>query len=602
MFLRVGVGQMGLFERWFSTRVPGRGPVGKGVATAIWLVVLAVVQTGSLIRADAQGVFTVSQLLATAGATGNTACLDDPPGSGNFFTHVEFAGSGFIPSNEPCTSGAAVGGGANAIGLVGEQVANIRHFLMGSFVETSDMFDVLSGSGLTGPFIFALANFPRQNGIEEAPVIGDLNPGGDDIGDVLPPQTEGQGVPGNFPEIDLVAPVPASVARRLNELRRMEKQLAELLAGIEKVQTTAREQNRELTETENLLLLDLSVKAGNLRIAIETEKSFLRLSGFGNQIANYRTRNIRSTGTPFAALFNTGASGDSPLDSDRLRRRIPGRPSLPRFGYAREPIGGGNEVSRWDFGFYGTAATFDDNQAADRNGDIGMLTGRATYLLSRDIVIGGGLSYKNGQVNSAALNSALRSNFVGARLFARARLGGGFLLDGVAGYEHGFNRLTVAGAAGRFESNAFNIGARLSRRFPFKSGWWIEPNAALTYSTLHNAAYTDGAGTVVAGSSYETATGRIGAKLGKILDIDVNGIAAGQISTGVEGIFNFSSEGDLAVGNGIVASNPANGVRVEGGFDLMFNNGWRSSASIAYMHLDQLDSFTGSLALKIPLN
>lgn len=593
---------MGLFERRFFGRNASRVPTGKGVTAAIGFAVLAAVQAGSLTGAGAQGVFTVSQLLATAGATGNTACLDDPPGSGNFFTHVEFAGSGFIPSSEPCTSGAAVGGAVNAIGLVGEQVANIRHFLMGSFIETSDMFNVLSSSGLTGPFLFALINSPAQNGSGDSPDVQDLNRAGDDIGDDLLPRTEAQGAPGNFPQFDLVEPLPAPVARRFDRLRRLEKQLAELVAGIEKVQVAAREQNRELTDVENFLLLDLSVKVGNLRITIENEKTLLRLSGFGNQIANYQAGHLRPKATPFNALFATDASGNLVPGANELSRRVFGKPSFQRFGYDREPTVGGSQFSRWDFGLHGTVATFDDNQTADRNGEIGTLTGRAAYLLGRNIVVGSGLTYKNGQVDSTALNSSLRSDFIGARLFFRARLGAGFLLDGVAGYEHGFNRLTVAGTAGRFESDAFNIGARISKRIPFKSGWWVEPAAALTYSTLRNAAYTDGAGTVVAGSSYETATGRIGAKLGKFVDIDANGIAAGQISAGVEGIFNFASEGDLAVGNGIVASNPDNGVRVEGGFDLMFNNGWRSSVSLGYMHLDKLDSFSGSLALKIPLN
>lgn len=575
----------------------------RAVTTAVlaFLSFLAI-HIGLFASANAQGVFTVAQLLTQSGATGNTSCLDDPPGSGNFFTHVEFAGSGFIPSNESCVSGASLGAAPNVVGLIGQQVANIRHFLMGSFVETGDLFDTLSGSGLTAAF-FTPLNPSVGNEDPRASKPDDLNTTGDDDGDFLPQVTAApQGTPGNFPEVTIQTPLPPAIVRRFNELERMEKQLAELLAGIEAVQKKAREEDRELSEAENLLLIDLSSKARNLDLAIKAEKVLLEGLRSGDQTANYTTRHVPGSGKPFSALMNSGADRGFSIDIDELWRQGLGHPSAQRFGYAGQPSIGGRPLSRWDIGIRGSAATFDDNQTADRNGDILSLTGHAAYRLTSRVMLGGSLSYKNGRVNSSALNSSLRSNFVGAGLFAKALLGNGFVLDGVAGYEHGFNRLTIAGAAGTFDSNAVNIGAKLSKRFGFSSSWWIEPNAALTYSALRNTSYTDSAGTAVPAATYEKATAQIGSRLGKVLDINANGIAAGEIFTGVDGIFNFVSEADLAVGNAIVASNPSNGFRINGGFDLVFNNGWRSSAAIAYTRLDSLSSFAGSLALKIPLN
>ncbi len=250
----------------------------------------------------------------------------------------------------------------------------------------------------------------------------------------------------------------------------------------------------------------------------------------------------------------------------------------------------------------GGFSVFDDNQTADRNGAIGSLAAGIAYPVTEVITIGGQLTFKSGDVESKALASDLDSDFLGFGVFARTDLYQGLLFDAAFNYEHGWNDIKIAGIKGDFDSDSISLGGRLSKRFPVSPAWWVEPNIGITYSTFDRESYTDAAGTFVPGSTVDQGRIQFGPKVGYVFVPDHDSIVRGQATFAVNGLIDYLSNGDAAVGNGIVAKDPTNGVQLSTGLNLNFNNGMTGSASFSYTGIDKLDSYSGNVTLAIPLN
>ncbi|MCR9138813.1 MAG: autotransporter outer membrane beta-barrel domain-containing protein [Alphaproteobacteria bacterium] len=258
--------------------------------------------------------------------------------------------------------------------------------------------------------------------------------------------------------------------------------------------------------------------------------------------------------------------------------------------------------SPWNFWLQGSLTVFDDDQAADRDGQFLQFIGGTSYRVNPRLTVGGLVTYNNGSTTSNALASSLSSNFLGAGLFARVDVYEGVLLDTVINYQHGWNDVTISGASGDFGSDSIDIAAGLSKRVYFRPDWWLEPNASLSYSNIRRSAYTNSSGAAIASSNVEQGRFTFGPKIGHIFAPASGPLTQGEVFVGLNAIVDFISNGDSNVGNGLVANDPDSGVQVSGGLNMTFDNGWDASASGTYMSVGTLDSFTASINLRIPLN
>lgn len=307
----------------------------------------------------------------------------------------------------------------------------------------------------------------------------------------------------------------------------------------------------------------------------------------------------RSPEAPFMAVSKKGDNGASFfIDVDEALRRRTNFNN--RFAAVQGAASMNDPLARWTIDITGDFTHFKDSAATDRKGLMFTLQGRAAYQLTKRIVVGGHVTYKNGDVDSRFNQSELHAGYIGTGLFARSDIYNGLLLDAAINYEHGFNNFNLAGDVSDFGSDAFNVGARLTKRFDFVHGYWVEPNLALSYSNSRNASFTSSSGIVAPGTTFEQGRVAFGPRIGRTFRIEDNHIAGGEAYIGMNGLFDFISEADASLGNGAIASDPTNGFQLNGGFGLTWANGWHSSASASFVHLDTLNNIGGSLNISIP--
>ncbi len=302
-------------------------------------------------------------------------------------------------------------------------------------------------------------------------------------------------------------------------------------------------------------------------------------------------------------LLSVTPKGTDGRNGARFRVYLTGMLALhaePAAGHP--PLDGLSGNLPFDVWFAGDVTTFDDDQAADRDGTIVTLKGGVTHRLTDRLQVGGNLTYKSGDVKSNTLNSDLDSDFLGFGLFSRFNLYQGLFLDTAFNYEHGWNDISIGAATGDFDSDAVSLGARLHKRFALPGGWWIGPNLSLTWSQIDREAYTDSTGTRVPGGTTEQTRLTLGPQAGYFFRPEDSRIVMGEVTARLDGVFDLDSNGDAAVGGGVVAKDPDDGVRLEAGLNLLFDNGMTGSAGLSYTGLDSLDSYSATLGLTVPLD
>lgn len=573
-------------------------------------------------------VLTADQLIAAGGAT-SSFCVEFPASSGMFFVAVAFSGSDTFVSTTPCDPATFV----STLGGVGSGLAN----------DLGDTADFL----LNG-----FQNFQNVLGAVQAHLDKTVTPEqpADDINfpdippAVEPPPAKKKAAPKLSPED------AAKVEALENEIAELKAEIAELeesadaaLKRVDEVLAGNTPRHREIAELEKQLddlrknggesdpaVAQITRRLNDLRTYLEVEidqsnelydidQQFIeeaqdKIDEKQRQIEEIRGEDdfavIPGSGPGATGVPSDGALAYQSPDAGRASHVL--TPLLTQTNtqgflldldalFRRDP-NGISKRSPWNFWLQGSLTVFDDDQAADRDGQFLQFIGGGSYRVNDRFTVGGLVTYNNGNVTSNALSSGLNSNFAGVGLFARANLYEGILLDTVVNYQHGWNDITIAGASGDFGSDSIDIAAGLSKRYYFQPDWWLEPNAAISYSNIHRSAYTDSSGAAVASSNVEQGRFTFGPKIGHIFSPASGPVTQGEVFLGLNGIVDFISNGDSNVGNGLVASYPGNGVQVSGGLNMSFDNGWDATASGAYMSIGTLDSFTASVNLRIPLN
>lgn len=134
--------------------------------------------------------------------------------------------------------------------------------------------------------------------------------------------------------------------------------------------------------------------------------------------------------------------------------------------------------------------------------------------ISHDWILGGAFTYTDG--DSSYTNGSGTNKHTGFAVYGSNLRGDGSFIDLIAKYAHMKNDFDVNGGVGSgdYSTNGLSFSAEYGKRF-HQEGYWIEPQAELTYGRVSSADFTTKRGAKVHQDSMDSLVGRLGFSLGK---------------------------------------------------------------------------------------
>lgn len=134
--------------------------------------------------------------------------------------------------------------------------------------------------------------------------------------------------------------------------------------------------------------------------------------------------------------------------------------------------------------------------------------------ISRDWILGGAFTYTDG--DSSYTNGSGTNKHTGFAIYGSNLRDDGSFIDLIAKYAHMKNDFDVNGGVGSgdYSTNGLSFSAEYGKRFQ-QEGYWIEPQAELTYGRVSSADFTTKNGASVHQDSMDSLVGRLGFSLGK---------------------------------------------------------------------------------------
>ena len=134
--------------------------------------------------------------------------------------------------------------------------------------------------------------------------------------------------------------------------------------------------------------------------------------------------------------------------------------------------------------------------------------------ISGDWILGGAFTYTDG--DSSYTNGSGTNKHTGFAVYGSNLRDDGSFIDLIAKYAHMKNDFDVNGGVGSgdYSTNGLSFSAEYGKRFQ-QEGYWIEPQAELTYGRVSSADFTTKNGASVHQDSMDSLVGRLGFSLGK---------------------------------------------------------------------------------------
>lgn len=134
--------------------------------------------------------------------------------------------------------------------------------------------------------------------------------------------------------------------------------------------------------------------------------------------------------------------------------------------------------------------------------------------ISDDWILGGAFTYTDG--DSSYTNGSGTNKHTGFAVYSSNLRDDGSFIDLIAKYAHMKNDFDVNGGVGSgdYSTNGLSFSAEYGKRFQ-QEGYWIEPQAELTYGRVSSADFTTKNGASVHQDSMDSLVGRLGFSLGK---------------------------------------------------------------------------------------
>lgn len=162
-----------------------------------------------------------------------------------------------------------------------------------------------------------------------------------------------------------------------------------------------------------------------------------------------------------------------------------------------------------------------------------------------DWILGGAFTYTDGENNLVGGNGTNKNT--GFAVYGSNLRDDGSFIDLIAKYAHMKNDFDTIGGVGigEYSTNGYALSAEYGKRFQ-QDGFWIEPQAELTYGKVSSADFTTSEGAKVHQDSLDSLVGRLGFSLGK-------DVKAGNVYVRASYLYDFKGDVAMRMSNGVAS-------------------------------------------------
>lgn len=166
--------------------------------------------------------------------------------------------------------------------------------------------------------------------------------------------------------------------------------------------------------------------------------------------------------------------------------------------------------------------------------------------ISDDWILGGAFTYTDG--DSSYTNGSGTNKHTGFAVYGSNLRDDGSFIDLIAKYAHMKNDFDVNGGVGSgdYSTNGLSFSAEYGKRF-HQEGYWIEPQAELTYGRVSSADFMTKNGASVHQGSMDSLVGRLGFSLGK-------DIKRGNVYVRASYLYDFQGDTSVTMSKGGAAT------------------------------------------------
>ena len=166
--------------------------------------------------------------------------------------------------------------------------------------------------------------------------------------------------------------------------------------------------------------------------------------------------------------------------------------------------------------------------------------------ISDDWILGGAFTYTDG--DSSYTNGSGTNKHTGFAVYGSNLRDDGSFIDLIAKYAHMKNDFYVNGGVGSgdYSTNGLSFSAEYGKRF-HQEGYWIEPQAELTYGRVSSADFMTKNGASVHQDSMDSLVGRLGFSLGK-------DIKQGNVYVRASYLYDFQGDTSVTMSKGGAAT------------------------------------------------
>lgn len=166
--------------------------------------------------------------------------------------------------------------------------------------------------------------------------------------------------------------------------------------------------------------------------------------------------------------------------------------------------------------------------------------------ISDDWILGGAFTYTDG--DSSYTNGSGTNKHTGFAVYGSNLRDDGSFIDLIAKYAHMKNDFDVNGGVGSgdYSTNGLSFSAEYGKRF-HQEGYWIEPQAELTYGRVSSADFMTKNGASVHQDSMDSLVGRLGFSLGK-------DIKRGNVYVRASYLYDFQGDTSVTMSKGGAAT------------------------------------------------
>ncbi len=286
---------------------------------------------------------------------------------------------------------------------------------------------------------------------------------------------------------------------------------------------------------------------------------------------------------------------------------------LQGLGFSDAPLSGTvlNFDTRFDVWVEGHLSGYDETTGGfDRDGRFGILYVGADYAIHPFVLVGvlAQFDWTTEDVNSgpASLFGEVKGNGWMVGPYVGVKLIDGLYFDARVAWGRSDNELTLTDTivgmrTGDFETDRWLASASLTGDWR-QGNWRISPSATIAYGKESRERFFTSLGQFVPDADISIGRVTFGPEIGYSFTDDSGTVIEPHVR--IEGIWNFTTDGDTTLTNGTVLGDEECRGKIEGGVNIRQPNGVLVRGAISYDGIghDDFSSVTGSATISIPLN